>query len=125
MQLGRQLKVETAEVGNTGIQKTETRRNFKYKFNSHILCVTEMQRRQAAYAGKAQNKQHKLFRQSTGPKEREKERGTARVRASSKFSCSEHISSESTVAWRHRTQHAADRTDPTDPTVEAGNVLAN
>lgn len=26
--------------------ETETRRNFKYKFNSHILCVTEMQRQQ-------------------------------------------------------------------------------
>lgn len=33
-------------------QQLETRRNFKYKFNSHILCVTEMQRqqRQAAVA---------------------------------------------------------------------------
>lgn len=33
-------------------QQLETRRNFKYKFNSHILCVTEMQRqqRQAAEA---------------------------------------------------------------------------
>lgn len=63
-------------------QQLETRRNFKYKFNSHILCVTEMQRqqrqRQAAYAGKAQNKQHKLFRQATEPRQRKRERGRKR-----------------------------------------------
>lgn len=87
-------------------QQLETRRNFKYKFNSHILCVTEMQRqqRQAAYAGKAQNKQHKLFRQATEPRQREREAGR-KMEESSKFSCSEHISSEATVG--------------------AGNVVAN
>lgn len=53
-------------------------------------------RRQAAYAGKAQNKQHKLFRQ-----ERERQ---------SEFKVQlqlQHISSESTVAWRHRTTQDA------------------
>lgn len=66
-------------------------------------------RRQAAYAGKAQNKQHKLFRQ-----ERERER-------QSEFKVQlqlQHISSESTVAWRHRTTqdagHGTRGTEQTD-----------